>query len=151
MVNIKYFGNLYFVQTKNADGVITASATYEVLSYSLYCEFINELINKEISDIREFEHIENLTNQEILQEFQDNFEELFFLKNTVSQNSSIVYLKSIENKGIEKGAAKEIVDYLKSNYDKIILYSLEDAIDYWINSNFKSVYRDEYYGFNFKN
>lgn len=150
MLNLKKVNNLHFVNTTNDSGVTTASATYEVFCRGLFYDFINDLIREEISDIREFDGANNLTNEEILTEFRDNFEELFTLKNLVSEDDSIVYLKSIENKRIEKGAAKEIVDYLKTNYNKIILYSLEESIKYWTNSGFKAVYRDEYYGFNFE-
>lgn len=149
MLNFKKINNLHFVHVTNDSGKITASATYEVFNKGLFNEFLNELINNEILDIREFDGADNLTNEEILTEFSENFEELFCLKNSVSEDDFVIHLKFIENKGIEKGAAKEIVDYLKSNYNKIILYSLEEAVKYWTNSGFKTVFRDEYYGFNF--
>lgn len=149
MINLQKINNLYFIQTTNKDDKKTASASYEVFSKGLFEEFINTLIKKEIEDIRVFDGADDLSDHDILMEFEENFEEFISLKKSVLESDSIVYLHNIENKGIEKGAAKEIVDYLKSNYDKIILYSLEEARGYWISANFKAVLRDEYYGFNF--
>lgn len=149
MINLKSINNLNFIHTTNTSNQKTACATYEVFDRSLFNEFIDTLICKEISDIREFEDVEELSDNEILTEFNENFQEFLSLKESVTEDESIVYLHNIENNGIEKGAAREIIEYLKNNYDKVILYSLDEAIEYWLSSGFESVIRDEYYGLNF--
>lgn len=149
MIKLQKINNLHFIATLNQNNKKTASASYEVFDKGVFEEFIKTLIKKEIEAIRVFDGADDLSDQEILIEFEENFEEFISLKESVLEYDSIAYLHNIENKGIEKGAAKEIVDYLKNNYDKIILYSLEEARDYWISANFEAIIRDDYYGFNF--
>lgn len=134
---------------ENENGVITAIANFSVLNKEEFIEFANWLIQKEIKDIREFEDVEDMSNEEILVEFKDNFTEINSMKEKILDLDKIVYLDNIQNTSLEKYAAREIVDYLKEKYNKIILYSIEDAVTYWKNNNFNSIYRDEYYGFNF--
>ena len=75
--------------------------------------------------------------------------ELFIiLKEKYSNIDNVVYLDLIENKGIKKGSALKILNYLKENYNGILLYSIEDAIEYWENNGFVNMLTDSHYFYN---
>lgn len=111
--------------------------------------YVDNLIKEEIKAIRCFDcGDEDITDEEILEEFSSQFEEFYSFKEKYSNMDNVVYLDLIENKGIKKGSALKILDYLKETYNGILLFSVEDAIDYWKKNGFTNVLADSYYFYN---
>ena len=86
-----------------------------------------------------------MSDEEILKNFNSNFESFYEFKEKYKDLNNIVYLDLIENKGIKKGSALKILNYLKEQYEGILLFSVDDAISYWENNGFKNVLIDTYY------
>lgn len=111
--------------------------------------YVDNLIKEEIKAIRCFDcGDEDVSDEEILKEFSSQFEEFYSFKEKYSNMDNVVYLDLIENKGVKKGSALKILNYLKETYNGILLFSVEDAIDYWKNNGFISVLADSYYFYN---
>lgn len=111
--------------------------------------YVDNLIKEEIEAVRCFDcGDEDITDNEILEEFSSQFEGFYAFKEKYSNIDNVVYLDLIENKGIKKGSALKILNYLKENYNGILLYSIEDAIEYWENNGFVNMLTDSHYFYN---
>lgn len=144
-------GNLKILK----DSILNINEKSEVLAtaHILPCSkdklfsYIDNLIKREINDIREYDGVSYMSDEDILKEYPDNFNYFYEFKDKYKDLNNLVYLDLIENKGIERGSALTIVNYLKNNYEGIILYSMEEAIEYWKMNGFESVLIDGYYFF----
>lgn len=143
MENLKIVGNSIFnINEKNETLAIAHIIHFNNNDFIAY---IDDLINNEIKAIKHFDDVDYMKDEEVLEEFPDNFEPFYDFKLKYGKLNNIVYLDLIENKGIKKGSALNILNYLKNEYDGILLFSVEDAISYWENNNFKNVLVDSYY------
>ena len=145
---LKFNKEFNFVQNIDSKGEVLAEAQFKVLNKEEFNDYIDTLILKEVKDIRTFDCVDMcMTDEDILIEFSDNFEELFILKEKLAKEDTIIYIDTIVNTGVKKGAAKDIIDYFKVNYKKIFVYPLSDVIFYWENCGFVPMYRDDYFFF----
>lgn len=64
----------------------------------------------------------------------------------VDNYSCSLYIEYIVSFDIGKGFAKYLVNYLKSKYNRIWLYTLDDTIDFWISMGFES-FADNIYAY----
>lgn len=115
-------------------------AEIEILkSKSEINNYLRRLINEELSNIKEDNDLEDISEEnyeEELSQFYDFFEDV---------DSDLVIIHYIENRSNVKGLAKNIVDYLKDKYKTILLFSSQEAESYWEKNNFKRCFLDYFY------
>ena len=149
MINISQQDYHVRITNTGENGEVLAKGDILIWNKEHFLQFIENLILEEIICIREYDLDEELTDFEILEEFKDNFNDLYMLKASVKDEDKIVFIDSIENCSNVKFAARDMVDYLKEKYDKILLYPIEDAIGYWRDLGFRPYHAERFYGYNF--
>lgn len=107
--------------------------------------YIDGLIEEEIKAIKYFDDVEYMTDEEVLENFPKHFESFYEFKEKYKNLKNLVYIDLIENKGIKKGSALTILNYLKEQYEGILLFSVDEATSYWEKNGFKNVLIDTYY------
>jgi len=105
--------------------------------------FFEGIIDNEVSVIKEFEDIDDMTKEEILNEYKENFIDIYNIRDLIKEDLIIIHY--IQNNSEIKGLGKEIVDCLKENYDNIILYSSQEAESYWNSNGFNNCFLDYYF------
>lgn len=136
-----------------SDSILNIDKNGEILAVAYIIPFnnidlmnyIDSLIKKEINEVRYFDGDENMSDEEILEEFSYQFESFYKFKEEYKDLNNVVYLDLIENKGIKKGSALTILNYLKEQYEAILLFSVDDATTYWENNGFINVLTDTFY------
>lgn len=143
------------VETKNliknvsSLGKLLAFADVVKIEKSNFGVLINMFKMKEIEQLKEFDLDKDtlLTNEYIIKEFSLNFKDIFSLEKILDKLNNLIFINYIEAKIDGKGYGTEIVEYIKSNSDGILLYPHVDAVDYWRKNGFKEVIGDDYYIF----
>lgn len=119
---------------------------YEVLDKDGINNFLNNLIVLEVQAIREYDLMEEeslkITSEDILNEFEENFLSINYLKEKISNELLLIHY--IENSSNEKGLGTGIVNNFKERYSSIILFSDIEAISYWKKNGFKEIHQDYY-------
>lgn len=129
----------------------------EILEPEINCLFYDTLNNEErnLTDSMSIdEYIEYMNNNfdknetELLNELYDKYINLIkLIQNDLSyQYSDCIYIDTINSKYKNTKAGTLIVEYLKDNCDLILLYSTEEAHDYWKNKvDFKEILNGNMY------
>ena len=105
---------------------------------------ISSLIDEELNNIKIFDlsmENEDLTNEEILKEFAENFEWIHEFKNDLINKKidKILYIYSIENNSDIKGLGTQLFQEISKNYDCVMLIPLSEVIDFWENLGFEDL------------
>lgn len=141
----------FWLHLKDENNSVLASAEV-VLSNSDSLQYhLHKMMEKE----REFiafeagEELENMIEEELveLDEF-NTLESLEILLEICKQNKEKIVngidLLQIEATESGTGAGTKIVEYLKSNYQYVLLFSAGETDSYWVNRGFVEIY-DGYY------
>ena len=150
MIKISEENQRLKIENRDESANVLAKASVIRWNKNALCQFIDDCIKEEIESIRAYDLIDDLSDEEILIEFKENFVDLYDIKSWVSKDDKVAFIDFIENCSGVRFAARDIIDFLKKEYDKIMLYSDSEAIGYWENLDFKALHLDTIFGYNFK-
>lgn len=123
------------------DDLVLSSARCREISLN---NIVNYLTNEELGNIRNFDLCEedkNLTDDAILKDYEENFEGIYELKNTlISKNiNKVLYIDLISNNSTIKGLGTKLFNKITKDYDCVMLLPLSDVIEFWENLGFKEI------------
>lgn len=123
------------------NGVVLSRATCGEISLN---GIIKSLINEELNNIRIYDlsmEDEGLSNEQILNDFEENFEWIYELRDTLNKKSidKILYIYLIENISNKKGLGAKLFKQITKDYNCVMLMPLSDVIDFWENLGFEEL------------
>lgn len=119
-------------------------AVIEILkSKSEINNYLRLLINEELSNLKEENDLENISDEETKDAFKEELEVFYRFFEDIDDDLVIIHY--IENRSGVKGLAKNIVNYLKDKYKTILLFSSQEAENYWEKNDFKRCFLDYFY------
>lgn len=141
---------MMFVLEKQEDILVYSFVEGDLVLSSARCReislnsIINNLINEELSYIRNFDLCDedkNLTDNEILSNYEENFEEIYELKNTLTSKkiNKVLFIDLISNNSTIKGLGTKLFNKITKDYGCVMLLPLSDVVEFWENLGFEEI------------